>query len=162
MEIEKLKKVDIELCEICRVPPVYCKFFGHYIIPSNLLNEEEEEEIFEEDDEEEQKLIEILPKEKKPKELVKIIFTVKSRSKRKNVTSVRGLEQNGIDLKELSHLLMKKVGIGCSSNFKDNQNILVIQGDITNRILEVIFENTIIKKSMITIEKKQKHKKPNK
>jgi len=141
METEGLERIEVVLCPECRVPPCYCKFFGHIVVDA------EEEEVVEEE-----------KAETVPSNLPKVIFTVKARSKRKNVTTISGLEGIGVDLKEFSHFVQKKMAIGCSMKNKGNQNVAVIQGDASKMLVQLVKEHCSLQQSQISIVKKAKKK----
>ena len=142
----KLHHVDIEYCPRCGVPTMYCRFFGH----KRYIGTEEEEEDYS-------------PKKtKKEKPKPNVIVTVKQRTRRKNTTSIAHMEEWGIDIKEFSKSIAKKMAIGCSYNH-DRNNVLqiVIQGNVGDKIIELLEKQYQIPKNNITAVKKVRRvKKP--
>ncbi|PSR83442.1 hypothetical protein EW026_g6740 [Hermanssonia centrifuga] len=84
------------------------------------------------------------------------------RNKRKHVTSVHGLEAFGVDLKKVAKMFAQKFATGASVT-KNPQGLeeIVIQGDVSGEIVEMIEEGTGIlkgvpKDNVVQIEEKKK------
>jgi density-regulated protein DRP1 len=92
-----------------------------------------------------------------------IIIKRIERNKRKHVTSIHGLEAFGIDLKKVAKQFASKFATGASVT-KNPQGIeeIVVQGDVSDEILEMIEEEVGLLKGIpadsvkIVEEKKKK------
>ena len=149
----KLPTREVEYCPKCDVPTVYCKFFGHVEGEAEAEGDAAGE-----------------PKPAKGKGKGKgdgadgkpnVVVTVKQRTKRKSTTSVSNLEPWGIDIKELSKAISKKMAIGCSTK-KDAAGGLqiVIQGDAGTQIIEILTGQYKVPKGNIRAVRKSKQKTP--
>ncbi|KIK98997.1 hypothetical protein PAXRUDRAFT_823221 [Paxillus rubicundulus Ve08.2h10] len=85
------------------------------------------------------------------------------RNRRKFVTAVHGLEEFEIDLKKAAKFLAQKFATGASvTKNPQGQDEIVVQGDVSNEILELIENNTGLFKGVpaanveIVEEKKKK------
>jgi translation initiation factor 1 (eIF-1/SUI1) len=95
--------------------------------------------------------------------LGQIIIKRIERNKRKHVTSIHGLEAFGIDLKKVAKQFASKFATGASVT-KNPQGIeeIVVQGDVSDEILEMIEEEVGLLKGIpadsvkIVEEKKKK------
>lgn len=154
---EELVHTDIELCERCGVPTCYCKFFGHVEQTENTEGEEgatKEEDGEKKPQQQQQQQQNKGGKNKGEKPHIQI--TVKSRTKRKNTTTVSNLEAWEIDTKEFSKAIAKKMAIGCSTKKSQTGIQIVIQGDAAQQIQEVLIGTYKVPKKQIATVRKQK------
>jgi len=77
----------------------------------------------------------------KRKQAAKVILKRVERTKRKHVTTIFGLEAFGVDLKKAAKLLAQRFATGASvSKNPQGQDEIVVQGDVSDDILEIIEE----------------------
>eukprot|EP00835_Amoeboradix_gromovi_P000065 NODE_1_length_95616_cov_0.657642.p65 type:complete len:152 gc:universal NODE_1_length_95616_cov_0.657642:85685-85230(-) len=82
-----------------------------------------------------------------------IVVTITSRSKKKHITSIAGLEAHEIDMKAFAKTLAKQFACSTSAN----SNEIVVQGDLTYEI-EDILKEALGPDLLIEIKKKEKKK----
>lgn len=143
-----LRAVDIEICDKCGVPIKYCVFFGHVESADGEGNEAPAPTP--------------QPKKGGKKEAPKqdIIITVKERTKKKRTTSIKNLEGWGVDVKELSKTLAKKMAIGCSMKNTPTGVEIVIQGDAGQQVIDILLKQYKVPKGNIKAVRKAKKKTP--
>lgn len=158
-ENSPLQRVEVELCPICQVPPCYCHFFK--------LHPEETEpppppSVEGEEDGEAPPSAEVAqeaapppPPAKTGPAKPKINIQVKSRTKRKMTTTAMYLENWGINVKDFSKAVSKKMAIGCSTKNKQDGVVLVVQGDASSHIVPLL-KNAGVPQNMIQITRKTK------
>jgi translation initiation factor 1 (eIF-1/SUI1) len=84
--------------------------------------------------------------------------TVKSRNRRKNTTTISGLEAWDIDLKDFSKAVAKSQALGCSTKKTDTGVAIVIQGDVGQLVCDQLLRQYHIPASSIQAVKKQQKK----
>jgi translation initiation factor 1 (eIF-1/SUI1) len=156
---KKSRRITIEYCDQCRVPLCYCRFFGHDRAPPPP-----DDPILEEEDLADSAA---LPVYHGPRQLSKptkdgprpnIVVTVKSRTRRKNTTTIAGLEAWDIDIREFAKTLAKTQAIGCSSKKTETGTAIVIQGDVGTSICDQLVKEYHIPAASITAIRKQQKK----
>lgn len=131
-EVSGSGKREVPYCDICGIPNVYCRFFDLH--PSADQPKAKEKPKAQQ-----------TAQNQKPK----IVIKVKSRSKKKKVTSVSQLEKWGIDPKELSKQISRSLSIGCSTKKKEGLTQLVIQGDASGEIIKMLLTQFNVPNNMI-------------
>jgi len=140
-------KTSVEYCPICDIPPCYCRFFNLH---------KEETPATENTPEAPAKPVQ----KEKNVERPKIQIVVKSRSKRKFTTTIKGIEPWLIDPKELTRAISKKLAIGCSAQKKNGLNQVVIQGDSGSQVVEILKSQFAIPANGMMCTRKQKKPEP--
>ena len=92
-------------------------------------------------------------KTEKLKQGGQIVVTITSRSKKKHVTTITGLESHDVDMKAFAKALAKQFACACSANASE----IIVQGDLTYDIEEILKEK-LGKKVQVEIKKKEKKK----
>lgn len=117
---------------------------------------EEEEEEDEEGEEEEEEKQDSVNKD--------VLIWAVARTKRKNVTIVKGIEKHGLKLKDVLKPLKNKFACGCSIHKpedKSAQEAILIQGDVEYDLPEFLVKKFKIPKNKIFIyDPKTKSKEP--
>jgi len=181
-----VKPLEMLYCEICSFPPEYCEF-GSSVSKCKSWLEEAHPELYEKywsDDAvvkkigtlslENQKKLETdsakkeakaeakAEAEKKKRKESKITIKRVERNKRKHVTIVHGLETFGVDLKKAAKLFAQKFATGSSvSKNLQGQEEIVVQGDVTEEIIDMIADQVGIlkgvpEKNIVKVEEKKK------
>jgi density-regulated protein DRP1 len=122
---------EVEYCELCGIPSVYCKFFDLHV--SEQAKEKEKAK----------------PQQIQQNQKPKIVIKIKSRSKKKKITSVSQLEKWGIDLKEFSKQISRTLSIGCSTKKKEGSTQLIVQGDASGEIIKMLLTQFNVPNAMI-------------
>ena len=147
----KLPTREVPYCPRCDVPTVYCRFFGH--------EEGAAEGEAQEEGEKEAKPAKGKGKGDGAKQAV--VVTVKQRTKKKCTTSVSNLAAWGIDIKELSKAISKKMAIGCSTKKDATGGLqIVIQGDAGAQVIEILRGQYKVPAGSIKAVRKSKQKTP--
>lgn len=158
VETTKLRKSDVILDARLGIPDCYAEFFS---------GKPKSSEAPKEGDEAQEGAQNTAPVDKKSKsqataEKPNVIVTVKQRTKRKNVTSIENLEPWGIDIKDFSKHIAKKLAIGCSTQtFPATGLGIIIQGDVGEQIIHSISNQFGVPiKSITAIRKVKKAPEP--
>lgn len=162
-EAPVLQKASVEYCPKCDVPLCYCRFFK--IHGEGAEGEEgEKAEGAEGGEAEEEKKAPAKGGKggkkgaKDPKDLPKIEIVVKNRKARKFLTTVSKIEPWGLDLKELQKAISKKMSTSCSTKKKDGMMQIIVQGDASNQLRDVLKTQFGVPVTSIQITIKQKKK----
>ncbi|KAH0784970.1 Translation initiation factor SUI1 [Histomonas meleagridis] len=165
-----IQHINVEYCEKCNIPTCYCPYFGHVIAKPKIVKTKvvninsDGEEVIEEEEVEEEEEEEVIEKPKpkgKKGQILDIVITVKSRTKRKNTTTIANLASWDIDVKEFSKSVQKKMAIGCSYKKSQMGLQVVIQGDVGQAIAEILIKQYNIPKANIQAIRKTKKKPTN-
>ena len=143
----------VVICPRCDVPICYCQFFGH----THKINENGEETDVIEEVPDLQKLAKKKAgkKENENKQDIKVI--IKSRTKRKKITTIENMEDWDIDVKDFSKQISKKMAIGCSTQKSPTGKLqVVVQGDASIPVIEILIKQMKIPKDNIKAIRKEK------
>ena len=143
----------VVICPRCDVPICYCQFFGH----THKINENGEETDVIEEVPDLQKLAKKKAgkKENENKQDIKVI--IKSRTKRKKITTIENMEDWDIDVKDFSKQISKKMAIGCSTQKSPTGKLqVVVQGDASIQVIEILIKQMKIPKDNIKAIRKEK------
>ncbi|KAH8119315.1 density-regulated protein DRP1 [Phellopilus nigrolimitatus] len=170
---DKPAPLQVLYCAVCTLPPEYCEFGSSLTRCKEWLQTEHPDlydKYYSEDAlhakigtlslEAQFKLEKDVAKaEKKAKEKAGVAMKKKlesqviikkiERNKRKNITSIHGLEAFGVNLKEAAKYFGKRFATG-SSVKKNPQGLdeIVIQGDVSDDIMKLIEDGTDILKDV--------------
>ena len=72
------------------------------------------------------------------KEQQKILIKLEKRKYGKDVTIIEGLDPNDADVKKLLKHLKKR--LGCGGTYKKDEGVLLLQGDHTRKLKEMLVE----------------------
>ncbi|KAG8739409.1 Translation machinery-associated protein 22 [Ceratobasidium sp. 414] len=180
---EPIQPVHVLYCSVCSLPPEYCEF-GSSVTKCKAWLQEEHPDLFYKYYSEDalQQKAEALSLEAQAKldkkaasleakadvkaeaDLKKKMVTIKriERNKRKHITSIHGLEAFDVDLKKAAKLFAQKFATGASvTKNPQGQDEIVVQGDVTDDIVEMIEEQVGVLKgvpedNIVCIEEKKK------
>ncbi|KAF8839307.1 density-regulated protein DRP1 [Paxillus ammoniavirescens] len=186
-EPQAIQPVQVLYCQICTFPPEYCEFGSSLTRCKEWLHETHPQlhEKYYSDEALQSKLgtlsleaqakLEKDTAKKEAKAEAKADAALKKkmasqisirrieRNRRKFVTAVHGLEAFEIDLKKAAKFLAQKFATGASvTKNPQGQDEIVVQGDVSDEILELIENNTGLFKGVpaanveIVEEKKKK------
>jgi len=169
--INKPQPVNVIYCGVCGMPAEYCEWGPNYELckpwlqqhcpqlhpnlfstPSSNIQPEKEKEKQEEKPK-------LMPggKTKKKKE-AQVVVTRCSRSKRKYVTTVAGLENFGIKLPDAAKAISKKFACGASvTKSAIGVDEIDIQGDVKEEIVDFIIEKFGVPSDSIFFAEDGKH-----
>ncbi|KIP06149.1 hypothetical protein PHLGIDRAFT_119198 [Phlebiopsis gigantea 11061_1 CR5-6] len=178
--------VQVLYCEVCSFPLEYCEF-GSSLTKCKEWLQEEDIDLFNRYYSEEalqtklgtlsleaQTKLEKDTAKKEAKAAAKADAALKKkmasqvtikrieRNKRKHVTSVHGLEAFGVDLKKAAKQFAQKFATGASvTKNNQGQDEIVVQGDVSGEILEMIEEGAGVLKgipvdNVVEVEDKKK------
>ncbi|QRV88172.1 translation initiation factor SUI1 [Ceratobasidium sp. AG-Ba] len=181
-----IQPVHVLYCSVCSLPPEYCEF-GSSVSKCKAWLQEEHPELFDKYYSEDalQQKAEALSLEAqaklekkaasmeakadvkaeadlKKKKWCQVTIKRIERNKRKHVTSIHGLEAFDVDLKKAAKLFAQKFATGASvTKNPQGQDEIVVQGDVTDDIVEMIEEQVGVLKgvpedNVVCIEEKKK------
>ncbi|KAG9097005.1 Translation machinery-associated protein 22 [Ceratobasidium sp. 370] len=181
-----IQPVHVLYCSVCSLPPEYCEF-GSSLTKCKTWLQEEHPDLFDKYYSEDalQQKAEALSLEAqakldkkaasleakadvkaeadlKKKKAAKVTIKRIERNKRKHVTSIHGLEAFDVDLKKAAKLFAQKFATGASvTKNPQGQDEIVVQGDVTDDIVEMIEEQVGLLKgvpedNVVCIEEKKK------
>ncbi|KAG8703555.1 Translation machinery-associated protein 22 [Ceratobasidium sp. 394] len=181
-----IQPVHVLYCSVCSLPPEYCEF-GSSLTKCKAWLQEEHPDLFDKYYSEDalQQKAEALSLEAqakldkkaasleakadvkaeadlKKKKAAKVTIKRIERNKRKHVTSIHGLEAFDVDLKKAAKLFAQKFATGASvTKNPQGQDEIVVQGDVTDDIVEMIEEQVGVLKgvpedNVVCIEEKKK------
>ncbi|CCG80705.1 Translation machinery-associated protein 22 [Taphrina deformans PYCC 5710] len=154
-QVDSAPRVAPIYCGVCSLPPEYCEFQPTIAKCKEWL-EAHHDDLF-------QKLfagVELTEKQQKTTEKheakqkraeekkmqSKVLIKRIERTKRKYVTGVFGLEVFGIDLKAAAKKFANKFATGASvSKNNQNQDEIIVQGDVSDEIFDFITEEKFFK-----------------
>ncbi|EMD40297.1 hypothetical protein CERSUDRAFT_79971 [Gelatoporia subvermispora B] len=183
---QAIAPLQVLYCAVCSFPPEYCEFGSHLTRCKEWL-QKEHTDLYDKyySDEalqakmgmlsvEAQSKLEKDTAKKEAKAEAKAEATMKKkmasqvtikrieRNKRKYVTSIHGLEAFDVDLKKAAKLFAQKFATGASvTKNLQGQEEIVVQGDVSGDIVEMIEEGVGILKSVpkdnvVEVEEKKK------
>ncbi|KAG7451608.1 density-regulated protein DRP1 [Guyanagaster necrorhizus] len=185
-QVEPTPPVQVLYCSVCSYPPEYCEFGEHLTRCKQWLHEAHPDlyEKYYSDEALQAKIgtLSLQAQEKLEKDTAKkeakaeakadaalkkkmaSQITIKriERNKRKYVTTVHGLEAFGVDLKKVAKQLASKFATGSSvTKNPQGQDEIVVQGDVSDEILEMIEDGVGLLKGIPTdnvelVEEKKK------
>jgi density-regulated protein DRP1 len=172
------KALNVFYCSICSFPPEYCEYgkntFEKCKKELKRTNPELFQELYgviesakDEDGEgevnQEQNLVKKVGKVDKGKPAKthgKVTIKKTARNKRKCITSVYGLDLFGVDLKKTAKTFAGKFACGSSvAQNAQGHDEIVIQGDVSQQVSEIIQSTFNISASNIVILEEKKAKK---
>ncbi|EAY11825.1 Translation initiation factor SUI1 family protein [Trichomonas vaginalis G3] len=159
-EVPVLQKATVEYCPKCDVPLCYCRFFKLHGEGGEGEAEGEDAEAEAEDKKAPAKGGKNAKKgaAKDPKDLPKIQIIVKNRRARKFLTTVSMIEPWGLDLKELTKAISKKMSTSCSTKKKDGMTQIIVQGDAQQPLKDILKTQFKVPLTSIQVTIKQKKK----
>lgn len=157
-EDQKLHHIQMEYCPHCGVPIMYCRFFGHIRQAPKTETDDNENENDEADQRQEEEDPNQAKKKKKEATKPNILVTIRRRTGRKYITTISNIEAWGIDSKEFSKSVSKRMAIGCSYNMSQFGLQIVVQGDVEQAMIGDLVNIYHIPKDKITSERKIKKK----
>lgn len=147
-----ITKVPLDLCPEHKVPRCYCKICNY---------KHETDEIPIDGNFEIPKTADVTkpPPPKKGKQQ-QITITIKARNKKKSTTTISGISLFGGDVKEISKLISKKIATAAATKEKAGETVIVVQGDASDQIKNIIKTALKIPATSIQVVKKVKQPKP--
>lgn len=141
-----IKKIEVEICPVCGLPKCYCRFSEKHDGGDPKAKQKAEAA--------KAAAAAQPPPNKKQKTPKKIEVIVKERNKYKSITTVTGLEKRGVNIKEFTKALAKKMSCSAASKDKGGEQTIVIQGDAGDQVVEMIETMLNIPTSEITLTRK--------
>ena len=160
---DTLQYVEVDLCEICKVPKCYCHLFKLHKVESSDAAESRSDEPKE--GKEEANAEADAPEEKQPqkkgkggnKPIPQVLINVTSRNKRKHITVVSKLLAHGITPKDFARDLSKKYSTSAST--KDSPDgtgpCVQLQGDLSSEIIALLKQQYKLTNQDICLKKKE-------
>lgn len=147
---------ELVYCEVCGLPPEYCEYSRDYEKCVPWLKENYPQHLKSAEDEESAKKSKgkrgggvIKKKEFSEDKQVVVVYT-ETRSRKKTVTVVEGLETVSVNMKDASKLFGRK--FACSSSVKDKDTggkEIVIQGDVIYDLPDLLVSEFKVSRSKI-------------